>query len=336
MLVPLLGLTAATLGGCGGTGETPTPAAPHAESPTAEVPRSEGPTAGEPSQAATPKPRKPPVVREGDLFHAVTTAEDLFLHLDPATGASKLVGKMGIGGVEDLTVGPDGRVVAVCWDGKPRLFRIDEKTGKGTKGPAIQGSNVGYKVVEGIATVDGVLYGSASADDSYCGDCANHLIRIDPETGAATEVGAFGPEFLNVESLAYAPRYGLLGVDIGTLVPPDFRTFNTRPALIKIDPATGRATKIGDLPPREESLVANPYNDKLSPRGPFLCGLGFGPDDTLYATTFPTHFGGESTLVTVDPETAEVTEVGPTFASNIDGILYVPAASPPGDARKAP
>lgn len=336
-VVSLLVLAAAMLSGCSGDDEAPDAEAPPPKSPTAsEEPRPVAPESSQEPRAAAPKPKKAPVVRDGDLIHAVTTAEDLFLHLDPATGFSKLVGKMGIGGVEDLTVGPDGRVVAVCWDGKPRLFRIDPATGKGTKGPAIEGTTLKYKVVEGMATVDGVLYGSASADDSYCGDCANHLVRIDPETGAATEVGAFGPEFLNVESLAYSPRHGLLGVDIGTLVPPDFQSFNTRPALVRIDTATGRATKIGDLPPRGVELVKNPYNTKLSPQGPFLCGLCFAPDDTLYATTFPTHFGGESNLVTVDPETAELKEIGPTLSGNIDGILYVPAASPPGDDRKAP
>jgi hypothetical protein len=267
-----------------------------------------------------------------DQLLGVSTIDDVLYRIDSATGRARAVGKMGLGGVEALEYDADGRLIGAFWDGTPSLFRVDVQTGKGRKVATIQGSIVKYKVVEGLANVDGVLYGSASADDSYSGDCANHLIRIDPRSGKAVEVGAFGPEFLNIEALAYSPKHGLLGADIGTLVPPDYKTFHTRPALVRIDPKTGKATKIGDLPPAGVKLVGNPFNAFLSPEGPFVCGMDFGPDGTLYATTFPTHFGGDSDLVRIDPATGKVAPIGPTGAKHIDGLLYfsplklVPAA----------
>ncbi len=276
-----------------------------------------------------------PVVLNGEILYGVSLISDDFFRIDPRTGQATFIGKTGMGGdVEDLTFDPDGQIVAVCWDGRPRLFRINLETGKGLPFAEIQGETIPYKFVEGLATVGGTLYGSASADDSYCPDCANHLVKIDLATGKATEVGKFGDEFLNVEAIAYSPKYGLIGADIGTLVGPDFRTFHTKPALIRIDPETGRATKIGDLPPSEVRLVPNKINTILSPKGPFLAGLDFGPDDTLYAATLPTHFGGESLLLQVDPENAAIREIGATGADHLDGLLYFSPLRLPGFATE--
>ncbi len=131
--------------------------------------------------------------------------------------------------------------------------------------------------VEGMAFVHGTLYASASAIlltnpptyEGYAPDASNLLIKIDPTTGHATEIGAFGPDFLNVQALAYSPKTGLIGTDIGTLNPDPsqpngmFSSFHTTPALIGIDPTTGQATKIADLP--HDGLITNPFNSYLSP-----------------------------------------------------------------------
>ena len=92
----------------------------------------------------------------------MTTRDDSFLKVDPVTGAATVVGKTGMGGgIEDLAFGPDGRIVATCWDGEPRLFRLDPQTGNGRPIAKIVGATIPYQVVEGLATADGVLYGSA-------------------------------------------------------------------------------------------------------------------------------------------------------------------------------
>ncbi len=184
--------------------------------------------------------------------------------------------------------------------------------------------------------IDGELYGAASNPQSYCHDCASLLVRIDPETGRATEVGPFGPQFLNMEAMAYSPEFGLIGSDIGTLTPPDFRTINTHPALARIDPKTGRATRIGDLPPSQIKMVK--AGGFTSPEGPYVCGLCFAPDGTLYGTTFPTHFGGPSSLVVIDPTDASIHDPKVMNALNVDGVVYVrPPASTgvSGGAAKA-
>ena len=77
-------------------------------------------------------------------------------------------------------------------------------------------------------------------------------------------------------------------------------------------------------------LVSNPYNAYLSPQGPYITGLDFAPDGTLYGTTFPTHFGGNSHLVTIDPTTGAIHDIGDIGISNVDGIQYVQTVPEPG------
>ena len=284
----------------------------------------------EPPKLGSPSSREPEI-REGDVIYAVAAADDRFLAIDPKTASVRTVGELGmkIGGMEDLALASDGRsAIAAYWEGYPALLSINLKTGRATPGPRIKGGSLTDKsVVESLAMIDGELYGASSNAKSYCDDCASLLVRIDPKTGRATEVGPFGPQFLNMEAMAYSPEYGLIGADIGTLTPPDFRTINTQPALARIDPKTGRATRIGNLPPSKIKLVkSGPYR---SPEGPYVCGLCFGPDGTLYGSTFPTHFGGLSQLIAIDPADASIRDPRFMNALNIDGLVYVrPSASP--------
>src|SRR5205823_12815884 len=104
-----------------------------------------------------------------------------------------------------------------------QLFRLDPATASVTLlGDFSNGSGMQYWV-EGMAYVNGVLYGSAARIDvtsgtpkylSYAPDTSDTLIRIDPATGHATQIGMFGPDFLNMEDIAWSPKFGLIGADI--------------------------------------------------------------------------------------------------------------------------
>ena len=267
-------------------------------------------TAPAPPSAAKPRPATT------GYFFAVTDGSTLpagngnLLKIDAATGAYTLVGNTGYQGLEDLAWA-DGKLLAVGYPGDGVsyhnfLIRINPKTGAATPIGVVKSAQTTYQFIEALATVDGILYGSASDKGSYCPDCSDHLITIDPRTGAATEVGPFGPEFRNIEAMAYSPKYGLIGADIGTLIGPAFTEFHTTPALVSIDRKTGQATKIADLP-----------------RDLFLCGLDFDDEGNLYASTFPSHFGGKSRLVLVGPGDGVIREVGEMGTNNVDGLLYV-------------
>ncbi len=277
----------------------------------------------------------------------------VLVKIDPNTGNTTMVGDANLGGIEDIEQ-VNGQLLVTSYvrvPGEPvnhnGLYSIDPDTAKATYIGQIRNSTTNYLYVEGLANVNGVLYGSArtgdasQGGDSYCPDCSNHLIMIDPKTGQATEIGKFGAAFQNVEDIAYSPQYGLIGVDIGTLDPStNYQTFNTKPALIKIDlnaaDKNNIATKIADLPPSTVNLINNPNNDWLSPEGPFVCGLDFAPDGTLYGSTWPTHFGGTSQLIKINPLTGAITDVGTIGGStvpglqDVDGILYVKTIPEPG------
>lgn len=272
-----------------------------------------------------------------DYLLGVSDNGSRVIRIDPNTGQGVLVGNYGSGGpdsAEDIQTDAAGNLIVVGF--VPKVNNADSfrttfaRLDPVTFAPTILGTARAYEFVEGLANVNGVLYGSASTKDSYAIDTADHLIRIDLATNTFTEVGKFGPQFLNVEDIAYSPIHGLIGVDIGTLDPAtNFQTFHTMPALIRIDPTTGVATKIADLPPSSVQLVENPFNTLLSPYGPFLAGLDFAPDGTLYASTLATHFGGSSRLLKVDPLTGALTDVGDIGFLSIDGLIYVRSVPTP-------
>lgn len=328
-------------------------------SATPEPRTGRSPTAAE--RAARPAENRARAVPAGYFYGVADGGKDScqLLRIDATTGRGVALGKPTgrtpqdvIESLEDIVVAPDGTLLVEGYSlhytngtvNHAGLFRINPTT----MTSQYIGETLDYQFIEGLAFVGETLYGSASTlggtrglRPSYGGDLSDHLIQIDPATGGATEVGLFGPEFLNVEALAWSPTHGLVGVDIGTLVlETEYQTFHTKPALIRIDPRaadrTHLATKIADLPPREVKLFRNNfYGNKPSPYGPYMCGLRFGPDgETLYASAWPTHFGGESRLLTIDPATGEVTEVGMMGLENVDGLA--PAPAPPEAARPRP
>jgi len=114
--------------------------------------------------------------------------------------------------------------------GSSSLYLIDETTGAGT----LIG-DIGY-AVNSIAfdPTTGLLYGSTTTwNDS--GDSFNGLLQIDPSTGAATEIGAFGSDYVSIVGLSFNSSGELFGWH--EPVADD---------LVSIDKATGAATTVGD------------------------------------------------------------------------------------------
>jgi hypothetical protein len=291
----------------------------------------------------------PSGVTRADYLYGVSEVTAEVYKYDSATGQT--VGSMPIlgieGGVRNIVADGTGQLLLSGYAGggvpigDDQLFRLNPATGQATL-VGVMTDGVKDYWVEGLAWVNGRLYGSASAIDltnpphyeGYAPDASNLLVTIDPTNGHVTPVGAFGPNYLNVQALAYSPKYGLIGSDIGTLNPDPnqpngvFSTYNTTPSLIRIDPATGQSVKIADMP--HGALVSNPYNSYLSPSGPYVSALTFSPDgSTLYGGTIQTHFGGTSAqILTIDPTTGGQTLVGTNDTPALLGLAFTGAAVP--------
>jgi hypothetical protein len=275
----------------------------------------------------------------------------ILIAIDAGSGGATLVNTVrnaetgqDFGAIEDVVALDAHTLLAAAYPGSGRagaceLYRIDPQTAAATPLGLIQQGTTRYWI-EGLALANGILYGSAATydtrtgqSDSYGADCSNHLVRIDFDLKKrrvhTTDLGTFGPCFLNVEDLAYSPAHGLIGADIGTLDPATgYHTFHTRPALLRIDPHAADKNNLAsqpcDLPPGKHTvLVANPNNSIASPYGPFLAGLDFAPDGTLYAATIPTHFGGESHLVTVDLPRGTLRDVGKIGGPELVGLQFI-------------
>jgi hypothetical protein len=65
------------------------------------------------------------------------------------------------------------------------------------------------------------------------------------------------------------------------------------------------------------------------PTDMIITSLDFAPDGTLYGASFPTHFGGASSLITVDPLTGAIAVRGLISPESIQAIAYVAPAVVP-------
>jgi PEP-CTERM motif len=280
-----------------------------------------------------------------DVLYGVSDNASQLITIDRTTGATlSSISVTGTnGGLEDIIPDGQGQLLLAAHSfgaiGSHTLFQLNPTTGVATPiGDITNGAGLEYWV-EGMTLVNGQIYASAARIDissgspiflSYAPDASDTLIRIDPATGHATEIGRFGPSILNIEAIAYSPRLGMLvGSDIGTLdASTSFATFHTHPSLVSINPTTGLATVIANEP--TGGLVSNPFNSILSPAGPFIAGLSFSPDgNTLYGATIQTHFGGtNSGFVTVDATTGAITPISTVNLPILDGIAFPTAAVP--------
>jgi Repeat of unknown function (DUF6923) len=127
---------------------------------------------------------------DGRLFGA-RTAGDVFV-IDTVSGLAQLIGSYGSvqlsGG--DMAFAPDGRLFAtVVGPPMDRLVLVNLSTGVAT--PAGTAASIGFSNVWGLVFVDDQLYGLTFG--SLAGAGSNGvLLRIDPTTGAGTQVRTLG------------------------------------------------------------------------------------------------------------------------------------------------
>jgi hypothetical protein len=192
--------------------------------------------------------------------------------------------------------------------------------------------------VTGLAfdPLNGLLYGSTG------GTSGKALLTIDPVTAVVTVVGNYNAGNATMADLAFDPSGHLFGIgSAGT------------PALYSINLATGQATAVG-----ASGLSGSPFGGGLgiSPAGAVYGvpqGNNFGSFDpstgsftfiatlpqpagtgTSYAalafdgnTLYGIDLGTPPQLVTIDPATGTITDLGPT-PLKIDAIAFQPIPEP--------
>jgi hypothetical protein len=172
-------------------------------------------------------------------------------------------------GVEltDVAAAPDGTVYGLSFD---RLYTIDPATGRGTEVGPVGVGDVNALVV----TPEGRLLAGANE---------GALVEIDPATGAGTVVGGFGGGLTSSGDLAVGPD--------GSLYAAVADSTGETGIIATVDPETGTATRVVDLP------------------FPEVYGLAFADDD-LYALTTATGTSCPSgALVRVDIDAADAEEL---------------------------
>jgi hypothetical protein len=236
-----------------------------------------------------------PARARAELLYGATTAGQL-LQINTATGAGTLVGSIGFGTIEAIEFLSDGTLVGIA--NSNQLITIDTNTGAGQ----LVGTVTGFAWVEGL-TYDGssdLLYGAATIGPNAD---ANRLITINPATAQPTSIAPsfFGPNFWDVDALAVSAAGNIVGSHI-----------NTGPSLFGVNPVTGVGTNIGPL-----SMA--------------VVGLDYAADGTLFGVTIPDiQAGGPSRLVTVNPASGAIIDIGPIGFNTIQAIAFVPVPEPGG------
>jgi hypothetical protein len=222
-----------------------------------------------------------------EVLYGATTGGQL-LQINTATGAGTLVGNIGFGTIEAIDFLSDGTLVGIA--NANQLIEIDTNTGAGQ----LIGTVTGFAWVEGLAysSSNDVLYASATVGPSAD---ANRLITINPATALPTSIAPsfFGPNFWDVDGLAVSAAGDIVGSHI-----------NTNPSLFSVNPVTGVGTQIGTL-----SMA--------------VVGLDYAADGTLYGVTIPDiQVGGPSRLVTVDPASGAIQDIGAIGFNTIQAIAF--------------
>jgi hypothetical protein len=218
-------------------------------------------------------------------------------------------------------------------------------------GPLMDSLGQNYPVTGLAFAPDGTLYGSTGNS----GGAASwaRLVKINPATALVTVIGLYnaGPtnasgDPATMSDINFAPNGTLYGV--GSIGGPDLYT---------IDILTGQATHVGangvststsggglaisssgvfygtptasrfgtyDPTTGAYTNVGNP----TKPGGGSYAALAFGPTGLLYGMNSGAGAPPPNHLVTIDPATATVTDLGLSDVTALDAIAFSPAAVP--------
>lgn len=192
-----------------------------------------------------------------------------------------------------------------------------------------------------VHPVTGVMYGSTARLDPTA---PGALIQVNKATGQGTLIGSFNVPDHTMADLTFGPDGTLYGWAEASL--DDLHTINL---------ATGQATRVGEsgvgFNTRGSGIAANAAAIFLAgdegagrfhrvdrttgvatpvaflnwrPRGA-IAAMSFAPNGVLFAAGLPIDSG--PILLTINPATGHVTEIGPT-ASFLDAIAFDPPSFP--------
>jgi len=209
---------------------------------------------------------------DGSMY-AVAGGLKLLLRIDPEDGSADVLGDFGLSGQGDPARNDalDLNMIADC-DGTlwltsayaAKLWTVDPADGS-----TVLVGDTGH-AISGLAVRDDDLFGAAGKDD-------NRFYRIDPATGAATPIGAFGAgvtRWINSVSMSFGEDGTLWAVL--NYVPPedDSQALADWSDLATIDPATGELEILGPITGPE---ALRQIGMKGFSAGPPLCGRGTPP-----------------------------------------------------------
>ncbi|MEK7321768.1 MAG: Calx-beta domain-containing protein [Pseudomonadota bacterium] len=229
----------------------------------------------------------PPVLAfNADNFtlYGVSTGTGNLYTIDTASGAATLVGALGYGGVTALTYDMSSNTLYGFDTGTRQLLVIDEGSGAGEDYRLTGlGDNAGSQL-RGMAydNIRRIFYGVSS---NPLGE--QYLVKVHPNTGAATSIAPLTNVTGTLYDLAYDPNTEVLYGVAGT-------------RLYSIDAGTAAATQIGGI------LVGD------------LRGLAYDSDnDRLYASDL-----ADDRLYLLDTTDGSKTPVGSLGFGDVEGLAY--------------
>jgi hypothetical protein len=227
-----------------------------------------------------------------ELLLGLTDSGELLL-LDPVTGTGEHFAQMPYSNCEALASDPEGHLYAIV-EGDD-LARFDPDTGNSW----IEGDTGSYCPVEALAWGPGGLFASA---DLSCEGTSELLISIDPNTGSGTTIGPYSEGWADVDGLSFTPEGLLLGSVTGPTA--------ANCAFIMIDPNTAQTLYLSTL-------------------GVPLVGLDYSQEGLLFGISRPLDQASPQILVTIDPATGLLSEVGPVGYEGLVGLAFmtIPTAS---------
>jgi outer membrane protein assembly factor BamB len=180
------------------------------------------PDAEPPRDEVTPPPDAPPPQQFPMYAHDATT---LFRIEVPSFDLTVLGSFDTLDNINDLAVTPEGRIFVIS---STMLYEVDTQTG------------VANAVTE-VAGADNVALGFLPNGELLASDKSGAVRRINPTSGAITEVGNFGHDYATAGDLVAVAD----GTLYGTSDAPDAYYDNN--LLVKVDPVTADATPIGPI-----------------------------------------------------------------------------------------